>query len=405
MSEYGLNAITGKIDRIGGGSEEAVVSITTDSGDPIVGPDISIVGQEYKDVPIMETDSTSGDLAIANNAWVSAYVVDPSSDPGEKGTFTTIQEAIDTAFANSDTSVFVTIEIRQSMYNAAETLVFPAGKFHLRAPTPIVPVNGVFDGFFGPGLLLQLIVTIPLGADVTFENISVTNATNPFFSNSGNFSVINGFLQGVASNTATGVFKAFNSYLSVIYMGGGIFQAKDCVILAGNGALQDTTFMFDNCFQVKDGNYLQLLGTSSGTILNSDMYLIGDTTGQIIVNNSTFSSTLNLPNANIVSQPANEGNISNITLVTADYSIQQYDQVLYVNSPTACTIEFLEPSEANVRDGQRWIVKDISFAASTNNITLAVDGAGLINNAATQVINQNGGSVIIRKYDGNYYLE
>lgn len=405
MSEYGYNAITGKIDRIGEGSAEAVVSISTDTGPAVVGPDISIVGQEYKNIAIVDTDSSSGDIAIANNSWVSAYVVDPSSAPGVKGTFTTIQAAIDAAFANGDASVFATIEIRQSMYNAAETLVFPVGKFHLRAPTPIVPVNDVYEGFFGISLLLNLVVTIPLGANVTFENISVSNATNPFFTNSGNFNVINGFLQGVASNTSTGVFKAFNCYLSVIYITGGIFQAKDCVLLPSNGALINTSFMFQNCYQIKNAFYLQLVGTSSGTILNSDIYFIGDTSGQVIINNSTFSKTLNLPNASVISQPANEGNISNITLVTADYSIQQYDQVIYVNSAIPCTIEFLEPTAANVRNGQKWVVKDISFAANTNPITLAINGAGLINGQATQTINQPGGSLTIRKYNANYYIE
>lgn len=74
-------------------------TITGDSGgalSPTAG-NWNILGQKAGSIPVMDTIGSASTLSIENRTWVTEFVVDPSSTVGLRGTYTTIQSAINAA--------------------------------------------------------------------------------------------------------------------------------------------------------------------------------------------------------------------------------------------------------------------------------------------------------------------
>ncbi len=90
-----------------------------------------------------------------------------------------------------------------------------------------------------------------------------------------------------------------------------------------------------------------------------------------------------------------------VTKTAADYVVLNTDYYVGVTSTAAARAITL--TSANFVAGQKFYVKDESFAASTNNITVTPT-SGTIDNAASAVININGGCMEIL-FDGtNYFI-
>ena len=140
MANYAFNPITNKIDRIGddgGGGGGGDITIRGQDGSSITGDDFQFIGQEFgtSETNISEVDTSTGEVRFTYNAWETPYVVDLSVDPEEKGTYSTIQAAIDAAVLDGATlTTPKVILIRPGTYT--EDLNIPPGIF-LRGPNLI----------------------------------------------------------------------------------------------------------------------------------------------------------------------------------------------------------------------------------------------------------------------------
>lgn len=87
-------------------------------------------------------------------------------------------------------------------------------------------------------------------------------------------------------------------------------------------------------------------------------------------------------------------------VTTGAYTALASDLIIGVNFAGACTITL--PS-ALAEAGRRYVIKDESGLAATNNITVATEGAELIDGAATAVINTNYGSLGLYSNGTNWF--
>lgn len=466
MSEYAYNPLTGGLDRIGdgGGGGGGITGITADEGGQTLGPSINLVGQTSGDslTEILSTIRSGTNLYIEPRAYETPYVVDPSTTPGTRGTYTTIQSAIDAAVVDgANYAVFKVIQVRPGVYT--ENLNLPGGIF-IVGSTPerfdLVPAYLSLVEIIGNHSLSGTCVC-------AFKNVLFTpdysNPTVGLFNDAETFifsalylygcSIVNGgvnlnnviFTQNVNSlclcdhfdngqNTGYN-FSGGTTYISMsnCTTAGDSYtpilststtttlNMRNCdsygSITIGDGAID-----IISCFFKSQSAILQTTGTLSGQIIDCSF----DTVFRAAINNTVSASNLLIQECNVISTfaipparliedatdyycpPSQAGNISQVKLITADYAISLFDHVIYVNSASACTISLLDltDTDSKVTDGQKWTIKDVSFAANVNNITIDVTGAGaLIDGQATQVINQPGGSLSIRKYNTNYYIE
>ena len=110
----------GVISNSGGGGGGDLNSLTPDSGGVVnaIGGTIQVLGQKAGIVETMQTyNGGSNILNVANQTWQTQYVVDASTTNGLKGTFTTIQSAIDQAVLDgASSSNWKKILVRSGLY-------------------------------------------------------------------------------------------------------------------------------------------------------------------------------------------------------------------------------------------------------------------------------------------------
>lgn len=424
MAEYAFNPLTGNLDRIGdGGGGGGSITITTDQGTPITGDSFFIEGQEYKDVPVMEVTNDGNEVKIANNAWMTPYVVSRSTADGEKGTFSTIQDAINAVAANSDNiGVFTTIYIRPNMAaGLVENLVFPAGNFHLMGLTPAIS-----EEFYAPSYL-NITITTNIGSNVVIENISVRNATNPALGNFGMLTFLNCDVEGYGNNGPNGILTAYDSNLSYITISQGQANFFHCFITPNSGFIGGTAvFQMKNCTFRSPGGFLQLLTGGSGSFADCiDLNIRGDVTGDIQISNCSLAAVVDLPNATIQynnvscspsaslteffttpfnllqKKPSSMGNVmkrrpSNIGVDVIGWA-DQYVAFVYAG-PQAITFD-----SGLVSTEQMWYLFDEAGNAGTYTKTISAGTGKTINGQPSIVIDQDFGWVIIT-YDGSNYF-
>lgn len=97
---FSYNPFTNNLDKSGSGGGGGNITLTPDSGPALTGSSFNVKGCLAGSTPVMETVSASGNFQIENRSWLSRYVVDPSSDPGTRGTFATISAAVSQAVAD-----------------------------------------------------------------------------------------------------------------------------------------------------------------------------------------------------------------------------------------------------------------------------------------------------------------
>jgi len=104
--------------QLAGGSGPAIQTLTPDSGGPIapVAGNINLQGLGGN----VTGSLGAGEVYVDNEYWHSAYVVDVATTPGLRGSYTTIQSAIDAAFTAGGGNVFV----RPSSTPYVENLTF-----------------------------------------------------------------------------------------------------------------------------------------------------------------------------------------------------------------------------------------------------------------------------------------
>ena len=400
-------------------------NLTPDTGGQIlpVSGNINVFGQPSLSAQAMETLNVANDLMVECRTWVTPYVVDATTTTGERGTFTTIQSAIDACFADGKASQLGYIEIRKGTY--VENLSFPAGNFFIHAPTPN---NSV--GINNNVVIIQGGHTLADSGSLIAQNIRFTNGfVNPSFNFTGTPSFASFYSCQISASLASpmqltfndctvdnvgmtfsdGAVYAFDTQFGSLTLSGGSQSFYRCAIGAGVVLSNAVAPVCRYCIL---GNSSTWTGTTSGTPefydciteakfnytgiirvggLSQGLLTTGDFFGSNITENLTRST---------------QGNVLIRRTVAISSTVANTDYYIGVTSTAAArTITLPHSSTTNLKPykGQCFKVKDESGAAGTNNITVAPNG-GNIDGAANYVINTNYGFVEVM-FDGTNYFK
>lgn len=414
-----------------------VITLNPDSGAPLLGTSFNVEGYLADTTQVMETYNDGGTFRIADQTFTTRYVVDASVTPGLKGTYTTIQSAINQAIADgwSTTTGLANILIRSGEY--IEDLNIPAlAAIHIYSLSPTGTNRNLYDvfldgtitvndtsAFFMTGILVN-----PVGTDAIIT-LGTPNAcsVNDSYLISGSNSAVK--VTGVADNISFkncfifGNLQFTNTSSATDINNCALFQ--DCEInaestLAGTGKakfyncvlpqvrLSDTAAVaYYNCYCL--GN---ITGAGTGACKAYDSYLLVsgiegsffDHAGTIRYSNCgvTSGGWLLSVNPTPLLDPSSQGNILNSYQTAISYDVLYTDYYIGVTSTAAArTIKL--PNVSNISKGQVFIIKDESGAAGTNNITISTDG-GNIDGAATALINVNYASMTIKSSGTAYFI-
>lgn len=450
MSEFFVNN-TG-----GGGGGGTVNSLTPDTGMPVpaVAGTIPTLGYEAGTVPTMQTyNDGAGNFRIADQSWQTQYVVDPSSTPGLKGTFQTIQAAI--TQAEADGAAFGT-----------------NGVIYIRSPpgvtatyTEDLTITGgiilVGQCGFGPNGLLTYSPLIV--GNHTFGNLAALQANNVAFQGTGlgNLTIFTSTgaqtlfslelidCQLINNQGPTAAFVNSDAGLNQIFMKGctcdtgGEFNAfimpglstaicRDVHFAGAGWSTSVGEIQFYNCFMIGP------IVLTGGQVEAFNCTFVSDTTDNISgtggintlvncvfdSNSSTttacsasgglqgwansiagggggpktiFSASLPVNNT-----PAMAGCIWPGIASAVSYVASQNDFYIGItDTSVARTVTLPDPSTIAV--GHIFSIKDESGAADINNITVSSAGGALIDGLASYLIQTVSGAVILRSNGTNYF--
>lgn len=388
---------------------------------------LEILGQKTpSNVPVMWTLGSGNTVSIENRTWETPYVVDASATVGLRGTFQTIQAAIDQAVTDGAATgnKFANILIRNATFTTyTENLTISGVRIHLKGLLPdpnvrIAPTGG----------------TSIIGS-ITFTGAGSLFLENLFVSNNNSATII---------NTTSGVVYAFNSYIqnptfttgqfvaysctidSMNATTGGLLELYDCdLAVSTNFTLADTaTCVMTRCnFVSSNAKSIVLTGTTSPFVSYCKaMSFSGAGNGVLTIQDSTIINPINLASATVrasnVSQDltqttitdlitniptaifkAYNGNVYFRRIVSTSGNVTHNDQ--YVGCTQSAALALILVVTSCIR-GQQIIIADESGNAATNNITIT-PSAGLINGAATFVIKENYASAVLI-FDGTNWF-
>ena len=381
----------------------------------------SVVGQSALVAPAVTVTTVGSVSTVEDRTWTSQYVVDANTTVGLRGTFTTIQSAINQAVTDgeSTSSRIATIWIRPGTY--AENLVMPGSGICLKALVP----NGAYTNQTQEVIISGNMTFSALAISI-FENLSIA----PSITITGTETKVN-FINCLLSvtNISGGSPNFYNcNWINSVLTSGGTPNFYECnltaniSISAGTATFQDCnvspitlsstgTAICFSCYFPNGGSALS--GSSSST---QQLYNCGFSSDQAIactanvqysglwstaVSSRNFFTTAPTP----LLDNCTQGNILQFRKTAVSDTVLKTDYYIGVtNTAAARTITLpttgitaLEPSR-----GQVFIIKDESNAASINNITITPNG-GTIDGAASKVIAVNGGSYQIF-FDGTNYF-
>lgn len=448
---FSYNPFTNNLDKSGSGGGGGNITLTPDSGPALTGSSFNVKGCQAGSTPVMETVSASGNFQIENRSWLSRYVVDPSSDPGIRGTFSTISAAVNQAVADGaviSSGLVQTIWIRPGYYT--EDVFIPDNAFlnimcqsvggyvNTNASDAVILGNVTFGSStitYWENVCLYTqsgpdTITIPNVAAIAFKNCTIMEGSNSAVNVTGNSYAISfdgctffgKVIASTPSNQSTSRGLVLNSrLLSQWHLSNyAAFRFINCDLIgficddhaiaetlncqgtaAGIPFISGTT----DAQQVAFNTSLRTLGQSSspspifdfpGTVFFSNLTFkpIDDTQNWPYSPLSSFQTTAKLT-------PTMMGNVTSAVRIASDYSATYYDQYVGVTDTSApITITLLNL----IMPDQELTVKDESLAAASNPITVVVEGGGLIEGSISKQINTNGGCMRL-KFDGtNYFI-
>jgi hypothetical protein len=444
----------------GGGGGGNVTQLTPDSGSPVTATmgNINVQGYLAGASQVIETYNNGGNFQIASNSFITPYVVDSSTTAGSKGTYQTIQAALNQAVTDGMTYTNQkVIYLRTGIYS--ENLTIPGGAILVGQN-----LSNPFGGAITPTQNTTIIGHHTFSGIVVWAanaiNFEVTGSNDLF--NGGASTIVLGYLKD-CTLIQGGSGKVINAMPTSSTM-----NMTDCYIYFGAGGTQvDTTNMqsmtLANCLFSLTGDFLLggstelnflncqgiteesgvgvVLGGSGGILFaqktsfansgenynisgsggegfvydcsfyGSTVAAIQSTVGPLNYKNCSFISSIGAPlfeAATVVQQDQIlQGNLIPSTLTATDLTMSGFMYYVGVTDTSSSRTINLPDSTTSPPPGagQIFIIKDESLAAATNNITITtVSTTPLIEGASTAVINTNGGSVVVR-YDGtNYFI-
>ncbi len=401
---------------------------------------INLFGEFADTVETVVTHNIAGDLKIEDRTWFTQYVVDPSATVGLRGTFQTIQAAIDQAVADGmSLTNFKEVYIRNGTY--VEDLTIYSGLILKGEAIQADPsALGMYPEIRGNHTLDAIAIFYVEG--LYFNN---NTASDPTFSAAGTacipfarnctFSVATGTGRHYQSiNFSNGVFRDC-SFWQTSYQEGFSISAATWFY---NCTFQSTGFATTNVLRFYECNTIgpvvctngqvkaynssfssnttdNISGTGSGELKNclfssnlATTVAVSATGGTWYLNNISRSGSFTGPTdlyttgANPSLDPALSGNIYKGLKTAINYIIiDDYD--FYVGVTDTSAPRTISLPQKPALDAV-YIIKDESGGAGTNNITVDTVGAPLIDGAATKVINTNYACYAF-KFDGtNYYI-
>lgn len=413
-------------------SGNVFLGLTPDAGGQVTptAGNIDVFGQKTVNAQSMMTNKVGSNFMIEDRTWVTAYVVDPSTAAGTRGTFSTIQSAITQIIADgiATSSRFGLVKIRAGTYNENITMT-GIQRIYLQGMIP-EPWNQTGQ----PNVFINGTLTFSSG-QLFMENVGVIGNTTI---SSGKIVCYNSFINGISGTVAA---------LTSLSMYGG--ELRDFNVTGLNVSLKNvdlsyqTVFTMTNCTVAMVGcawisstsQPLTLAGTTSGSFSGcQQMYISGSTTGNVSVDGTSLQLPVNLGSSGNVYHAANiranlinpviggaqqdlytlsnnnrlmgslQGNVILIKKIATDYNVLNTDYYIGITSTAAArTMTLPALGATGPKLGQTFVFKDESGGAATNNITISPTGA-TIDGAASAVINVNYGSLKIC-FDGtNYFI-
>lgn len=402
-------------------------TLTPDSGGAVspVGGTIPTLGQQALTTATVETyNDGAGNFRIADQTWQSQYVVDASTTPGLKGTFTTIQSAINQAVADGVASLATTatIYIRPGTYS--EDIVLPALK-RLRLAGIGPDLSSAAGATVGP--IINGNTTFAANAVPSFENLNFSAA-------SGDAVVVTG-----TANSPLFLNCLFQSTITINNPGAEFrdcqFQADQTITAAasiftecyfntsttnisGSGS---SALRFFNCSQLSitlsdPGSFIAYNCYAGFSVdgTSSSVSTLVDCQGAITATASFNFSGMSrngavAPFSSAVTPllfPTYIGNLYQaIRPAVGDFPYSILTTDFYIGVTTTESARTVTLPSANVVTNQTFLIKDESGGALINNITINVSGGiKTIDGATSQLINTNYGAIGVI-YDGtNYFI-
>lgn len=427
MSGYfGFNPITSRLDLDGlngGGGGGGITSLVPDTGAAISSPSIDLVGMLANTTMVMQTLNNGGELAIENRTWETQYVVDTNATPGLRGTYTTIQAAMDAAAADGmSNSNPKKIILRNGSY--LENLNIRDGSAFVGSILEPFPLNTIcvilgnhtFDSiciFTAQGVQFSSNLTGSLfnggsaAAYMTFNQcqLNQSDTTVGMFNVSGTALLImdSCYVSGASAETEFinqltvpngitikntqflyfglqnngGQINIRNSYGVGKLISDTLINAQNCSFNTGNDYnLQSPQVIANNCW---------FIGSSAGTAIDSNnaqitnCLLNSDNAYQFLSDDSMVNSVL-----------SSKGNVLLGNRVDASTQLGDAGYIGITDTTTARTYNL-----NHICVDQEITITDESGGAGTNAITIQDFNGGTINGQANYVINTNGGSVTL----------
>lgn len=286
---------------------------------------------------ITMTHNQSGNLTIEDRSFLTAFVVDPSTTIGVRGTFSTIQSAINAAVSGQD------VFIRPGTYT--ENLTLKAG------------VNLV--GFAGDELTSQVIIlgkaSFSSAGTVTISNVQLKTNSDNFLAVTGSAaSVVNLRNCFLNCNNATGIAYSSSSSSSGVNL---YFCVGDCgatgTYFNYSGAANPT--QIENCVLLNSG-----LSTTASTVSAGGITM--EQTRITVPLTTSGSGSYTIRNCIVECAP-----INTTALTTAGSSNAISAVYTRFNSGTASSI--------SVGTGTKLILHECCVSSSNTN---AITGAGTL---------------------------
>ena len=450
MSGYfGFNPITGRLDLDGntGGGGGGDITLTSQDGIPNTGSSFNFNGMAAASAPVISSSNIDSTFIFENRAWETQYIVDQNTTPGLRGTYSTLQSALDAAKAdgmtfqnpkkilirfNNTTSQWVEdLNIWSGAYFACDAIGAPIGGAFI--PPATIKGNHILESigvFYSQGVNWESATDgIPLfsggeaitsicAADSVFSSVF---ADGSILETAGNF---NGYFQNCDFNGNADTLNVFDcpSVGSLIFQtcnfnaismafGGSSPIFKNCSDIGCITMADFPVYAYDSTF-VTTKNNISCVNQNSG--LFSEFY------------NCKFTG--NGPGQYALDAPGITGYFSNCAITGISQSLEGFyspGTIVGNGHNTAGNVLFgikidsnttLDGSESyvgvlgnasaiqiqlrqSIADYQVWIC-DESGTAATLPITITDVNGGTINGLSTYVINQNFGGALLRSIDG-----
>lgn len=436
MTSYVINPFTGNLDRAGvGGGGGGDVTINFPDGPPLTGNVFNFLAQEAGNSPVTRLRSEGGDAIFENSAWETQYVVDKSVEPGLRGTYSTIQAAIDQAALDGMSfSSAKKIIIRPSDTPYVENLNILPGVILYAAGSSLstlgfaVPV--IIEGnhtFPSIGYLTTCGIVWTCSSGVMFAGGGGTNALSAedcIFKNNTPGGLIGEFSTGIS------YIKLFNCSINAglpLYAfdvgflgysdisncnfngsgfrkGAGQLRMNYCSNVGRIEQTQATNGIIIKSCQLNTSGAPNIFGLGSAiisesTFSNDNQYCISLEGGCDLNNSTGTSNSSGLgfvdPAMFLFSGYSQSGNVLLGPTISTDFFASSKQGYIGINDTTSPRQVEIYPGYT----GYHICICDESGNANVNAITIISGGGGLINGLPSYIINESYGSVFLR-FDG-----